>query len=373
MNLKQLILLFAGVMVGLSCSPVADSKRSDSTPSDTEKKDTPDASANVDSGTQMDSGSINDQDNDGVTVEEGDCDDNNEAVNPNAIEDLGKDGKGDQVDNDCDGETDEHEAECDIGDLDDSAKHLAFAINLCDERFLLNVEKNFSSEGGAVAYDTLKKMGTNNCLIPTQGSEMAVISTGPVGQKNPNHAIKMGGKALEENEPLPKYQGNSPSGLFVQPCCDLTQIVLSLRAPSNAKGFSFDFLFGSAEYDEWINKGFNDTFYAIVEAASINGGATTNVALDDNDKEISVNASFFEDDTHSCDEAGSGWEPEIKEKSGSTGWLRSSWAIVPNEKFKLTLSIHDETDCGKDSIVFLDNFKWSTIPVVPGTTPIKIE
>ncbi len=274
------------------------------------------------------------------------------------------------MDNDCDGETDEHEPECDCTDLGATEQDLAWAMHFCDERFILSVSKDMTSTEGEVAFDTLYDQGTNDCIHAQHGCEMVALSTGPVGQTNPNNATGMGTTAEESIDPLPDYQGDQPASSTVQPCCDRSQLRLALRAPTNAQGFSFDFLFASAEYDEWINMGFNDTFYAIMEHPGLNGGAATNIAFDDDDNEIEVDTNFFENELYPCDESGSGWEPSISGVSGSTGWLRTSWPVEPGSEFALTFSIHDEGDCVFDSIVFIDGFSWHTGEVDPGTDPI---
>jgi hypothetical protein len=149
----------------------------------------------------------------------------------------------------------------------------------------------------------------------------------------------------------------------------VVQLQYTLTAPANAEGFTFDFLFASAEYPEWINMGYNDAFYAILEYDQLNGGAPTNISFDDSGMEVEVDVDFFENSSHPCDESGSGWEPAAD--SGSTGWLRTSWPIEGGATFDLTFSIHDEGDCVWDSIVFIDNFQWSGDPVEGGTTPIE--
>ncbi len=316
-----------------------------------------------------DTGPGYDVDGDGFTKQQGDCDDQEEFVNPNAIEDLGVDGGGDEVDNDCDGETDELES-CDCPELGDLPAELVMAMELCDTRFGLGVQRKSSSPGGVVAFATVSAMGNNDCLYAHQGCEMTALSTGPVGQPNPNSAIGMGLSGTLLNDPKPDFQGDIPSTGVKQLSCDVSQLAIDMRAPSNALGFSFDFLFGSAEYDEWILQNYNDTFYAILEYSALNGGATTNIAFDDNGSEIEVDANYFENALHLCDESGSGWEPEITSKSGSTGWLRTTWNVAPGDEFKLTFSIHDEGDCVFDSIVFIDNFRWHTEAVEPGTEPV---
>ncbi len=330
-----------------------------------------DTDTDADSDTDTDTGvDPNDKDGDGFSPPD-DCDDNNEFVNPMAIEDLGDAGTGDLVDNDCDGETDEEEDGCDCTGLDNSEAGLQAAIDLCDARFVVSVTKIHTSSGGDVAFDTLSHQGSNTCILPTYGCEMAVISTGPVGQPNPNQAQDMGGMTADISlDPITDFMGNNSTTSTPYASCDVTQIEMTLIAPTNALGFSFDSLFGSAEYDEWINLGYNDAYYAIVEDANLNGGATTNIVFDDLGVEVEVDNNFFENASYPCDETGSGWEPAISGISGSTGWLRTTWGVVPGTTFQITFSIHDEGDCVWDSIAFIDNFTWSTQPVEPGTDPI---
>ncbi len=252
-----------------------------------------------------------------------------------------------------------------------SAEDLAYASNICPNQYLVTVERSMSSTGGDVGFAVLESMGTNDCLVFGHGCAMTVLSTGPAGQANPNSAETMEGTASTDLDPQPPYQGSAPSTGQIESACDRSQLLAMLTVPSTAEGFSFDFLFASAEYDEWTNMGYNDTFYAIIEAAGTNGGQPTNIAFDDNGNEVEVDNEYFENASHPCDETGSGWEPGISSASGSTGWLRTSWPVTPGETISLTFLIHDEGDCVYDSIVFLDNFQWSGEPVDPGTVPIE--
>lgn len=317
-----------------------------------------------------------DQDSDGYTPAQGDCRDKGEDaafVNPDAIEDLGDDDVGDEVDNDCDGLTDEVEGDCDCPSTEKTANDMVRAMGLCQEKFVLSAAMNMSTPNATQGYDTRPSLGNNNCLVARQGCEMAIISTGKVGQANPNVSLGMGGAFGLPGlniDPQPDYQGDQPATTAKQDSCDRTQIRLRLKSPSNVVGFSFDFVFASAEYDEWINQDYNDTFYTIMEYEGLNGGRTTNISFDTNGNEIEVDTNFFENSEHPCDESGSGWAPMVPQKSGSTGWLRTSWNVSPGKEFKLTFSIHDEGDCLYDSIAFIDNWKWHTKPVVPGTEEI---
>jgi hypothetical protein len=279
------------------------------------------------------------------------------------------------TDGDTDGDVDTENNYCDCPSVgNSSAQELAMAANFCVNETTVSASLYSTSPTPEAGRDTIASMGTNDCLVKKHGCEMLALSTGPVGQPDPNSAsgTEFGGDgAYIENDPLPAYQGYAPTPTEPYAACDVNQLRLALQAPANAEGFSFDFLFASAEYDEWINMGYNDAFYAIMEYSELNGGATTNISFDDNNNEIEVDANFFENPAHACDETGSGWEPAMPSKSGSTGWLRTSWPVTGGAAFYLTFSIHDEGDCVFDSIVFIDNFQWLGDPVEGGTVPIE--
>ncbi|MFO8073864.1 MAG: MopE-related protein [Polyangia bacterium] len=307
-----------------------------------------------------------DLDGDGWTPAEGDCmdvGDDAELVNPDAVE-VPDDG----VDNDCDGQTDETET-CDCPSVGTGAWDYVSAIGLCNTNFVDSVELYYTSTSGEQGFDTIPSQGSNNCLVAQEGCEMAAISSGPVGQDSPDPGQSMGGPESINFDPQPDYMGTLPTTTPTYESCDRCDIILNLTAPSNALGFSFDFLFASAEYPEWIGDGYNDAFYAIMEYSELNGGATTNISFDSSNMEIEVDNNFFENSQFPCDESGSGWAPA--DDAGSTGWLRTTWNVDPGDSFQLTFSIHDEGDCIYDSIAFIDNWQWLAEEVDPGTHPVE--
>ncbi len=263
---------------------------------------------------------------------------------------------------------------CDCSDIaGDTAEDFARALNICGDGILADIEPWSSSPNPLKGYAMLESMGNNDCIVKQHGCQMIALSTGPVGQPNPNECTGMefgDGMGGPAKDPLPPFQGDSASNAQKKLSCDVLQLKLTLKAPPGAEGFSFDFLYASAEFDEWINQGFNDTFYAILEYEGLNGGEPTNISFDDNGNEIEVDTNFFENQTHPCNEAGSGWGTAVSGKSGSTGWLRTSWPVKSGSTFKLTFSIHDEGDCVFDSIVFIDNFQWLGDVKEPGTAPV---
>ena len=294
-----------------------------------------------------------DGDGDGYAVCEGDCDDNNGALHPFATDVIG-----DGVDSDCDGIIDNGNA-CPCG-----AVSIAEALDLCNSPTLLSHQFITTETAPAPATGILQGSSAgwgNPSLDPQMGCEMGAISSGLVLdtcdwiETNPNFEIS--GDCGNHTDPNPA--GPGPSMI-----CDLIKYKLTLQAPSNAQGFSFDFLFMSSEYPEWINQGFNDTFYAILEAPSVNAGAPINISFDPSMNAIEVDNSFFEAPGYAVPLTGTAYSCD----AGSTGWLRTTWSITPNETFTLTFTIHDEGDAIFDSLVLLDNFQWYGVPVDDGTT-----
>lgn len=139
-----------------------------------------------------------------------------------------------------------------------------------------------------------------------------------------------------------------------------------MTAPPDAQSFSFDFNFFSAEYPDFINQSFNDSFYAILEAPSTNQGLPTNISFDPDQNPIEVDNNYFQRRFHPIPNTGTGFDV-----NGSTGWLRTSWPISGGEEFTVTFTIHDEGDAIYDSMAILDNFQFHQYPAVGTTDPLN--
>jgi hypothetical protein len=313
-----------------------------------------------------------DYDGDGFSPAAGDCDDFEANINPNAFE------VADNVrDDDCDGETDEPSSDCDCGGAD-----LVRALDLCDDRFLRSWEERFVAPGAANGSAVLERYGAgSNGLGTRHGCTYAVLATAPVdiaacdpelcpsGHRQPGTDYYYDGWfACEDGPGEPEPSPTGSDGALI---CDARQLVLHLTAPSNANGFSFDFVYLSTEYPEWVGEGFNDTFYAIVDRPSVS--EYRNISYDEAGHEIEIDNAFFESPP-TTDITGTGYDGTCLNEDfsrtvcgSSTGWLRTSWNVNPGEEFSLTFSIHDEGDGFYDSATILDNFEWSLNPVDPGT------
>ncbi len=390
-------------------------------------------------GTVCDSSDDEDRDQDGYTRAGGDCNDCDANVNPDAIEvavtepDPETGEIPEPADEDCDGTVDNvPEASCD-GDLSlitvDAAEG-ARAIDLCHDAPETGgwglVSARYTRANGTVVAPGAKvgifeNFGPN--VPPLAGSRMLGLSSGLA--RLPGQEGECGTADCQEGG-----AGVAPSGFPAQvpgcaggpgtPISDDVALEVTLRAPSNATGFSFDFKFYTFEYSEWVCTQFNDQFVALVDPpppGSVNG----NVSFDSGGNPVSVNIAFFDVCTSCqafaancrCDSAGcpsapagccsaggaqlqgTGFDvwtsPNDVEliyddffgacfdsqpspvKAGGTSWLRTQAPVEPGSEVTIRFAIWDAGDAALDSTSVLDNFRWiangGTVEIGTGETP----
>lgn len=214
------------------------------------------------------------------------------------------------------------------------------------------------------AIKALARLRRSNRLLPLQGARFLAMGTGPVGARHPASTGELG--YAELRDPAPRYNGYRRLRGRGDPVWDVHQVAIRMQAPPGTRSFSFDFNYFSAEYPEFLNQDYNDTFYAILEAPSTNNGKSTNISFDPRRRSIEVDNNYFENAFHPIPNTGTGFD-----RDGSTGWLRTSWPIEGGETFTLTFSIHDEGDGIYDSLVILDNFRFHEYPAVGNTDPLN--
>lgn len=339
-----------------------------------------------------------DNDGDGFSNCDGDCDDNDSLVNPCSFDTdsasgdaVGNDGK----DNDCDGQVDNRRL-CD-GQLaashDTVAANYAKAIDVCDNadpRCKVVQQAAWYGPQTVLARRVTKHMGN---YVPHKGSFMAFFSTGIADDLTDNAQYRPGDgtdlkNAFMHPSPLTAQQNVNPCGTGQNeanvPIKDYTELRLTLKAPPNAGSFTFDFNFFSMEYPAYVCRGFNDTFLAMLTSKKYPNGLQ--IAFDPNNGRVNVNNSFFQacttivqgDNlgyTHTCAMPlstlnGTGYEIKycctgltdgnLNKGSGATDWLKTTAPIDPGETFTLSFIVFDEGDGILDSAVNLDNFRWSS-------------
>ncbi len=322
-----------------------------------------------------------DQDLDGYTPNQGDCDDTTPLVNPGAAEVIGN-----NYDDDCDGEADEVDSECEslaLGKTDPTS--LAEAMGLCNPDFLLDAKLAGPADVRARAI-----VDSFGVVTPQGGGPaMIVLSSGIAADANgkgfqsPQSGVTLSSGNSAAN-PAPDLPVKSDCGQANPSTVnDYTELVLKLRVPSNANSFSFNSHFLSAEYPEFVCTSFNDAFVVLLDDGV---QPERNIVFDDGGNPISVNNGFFrvcenysaKPQTQNCTRplseiAGTGFEETDTwgdtPVGGSTGWLKTSAPVSPGTEIKLRFIIWDASDHIYDSTVLIDNFQWS-VEAVDG--PITI-
>ncbi len=250
---------------------------------------------------------IDDADNDGWKIEDGDCCDNEfkcgtpENVNPGAFEYPGN-----GIDDDCDPLTLDNVSPSDCTDppllLPTSTIKLVKAMDLC--QFTLENPMLPQKKWGVISSSLLLADGTNAMVPkdvqvgvlaeygpyvkPIKGTTLAALSTGTARdetdmghvypQNGPNSAVQKGNYVAATQVPIPadylaQHGGKLPQGKDAMgndcPACsgancttafDSVNFKMRIRVPTNARSFSYRLKSYSAEYPEYTCQQFNDFF-----------------------------------------------------------------------------------------------------------------
>jgi hypothetical protein len=336
-----------------------------------------------------------DDDGDGATENQGDCNDCDKNVGPGAIEVLTNpnDPMAQPSDEDCDGTVDNLATYCDqnLAVDDTDANNGARAVDLC--QFVqpgelkwgvlsaMYVRSNGAPSAPGTQAGLFSDFGPN--VAVQGGSRMLGLASGTA--RLPAQADACGASSCTG----PNGQGTPPPG-FPQdpPTCPVSTSIyddvgleVRLRSPTNATGYKFSFKFYSFEFPEWVCKTFNDQFISLVKpapAGSING----NISFDSNTNPVSVNIAFFDVCQYNsiypqfpcpagpAQMEGTGFNDW--NDAGATSWLQSQAPVTGGQEVIIRWAIWDTGDSAYDSTALVDNFEWIANggTVVVGTTPI---
>jgi len=307
-----------------------------------------------------------DDDGDGYSEDQGDCNDQASAggalIGPDAIEIAETpEGEPELIDNDCDGEVDEGVDPCPTDLEITNPLALAAAMDVCNEVIQASIDDVVNVR----SYSVMPAFG--DTYVPFAGPDFTVLSTGIAWDTtDPLYASTSGPHSQNMDSTIlhPDPQTTAPVGCGSADEAevnDYSEVSLTLQVPANAQAFSFDFNFMSIEFPEFVCTSFDDTFLALLESEAFTG----NVSFDAMGSRVSINVGFFNVCATTSDPActgeaeliGTGFEAGA-EGGGGTGWLTTTAPVVPGEKIKLTFMIFDEGDHILDSTVLLDNFRW---------------
>ena len=398
-----------------------------------------------------------DCDGDGWMVSDGDCCDKPgvcgsepEKVNPGAIE-----VEGNGLDDNCNGKTDLFDTEdtlpCDQALASNSANatDYAKAIGICkqttenpamlkDKTWGLIDAKILRVDGSALgdprALSIRTSFGSVSPPVLDGSSVMAMSSgiaadatqtnPGPNGgapggfnvstTHTPDSTVSLTGAAqysvsdwyATANPPLKPANGlpDSPgcNGANDASANDSVMLVLRLRAPTNAKAFSFNSYFFSAEYPEFVCTTYNDQFIALVDTPSGTPSPIPNpvdknlMTYSDGAQKwpIGINIAKGTNLFAVCDAQATNptcWDTDVSATScelgssqlsgtgfdiasgdtctigGGTFWLTTSGNVVPGEIVEIRIGIWDSGDWSYDSLSLIDGFKWLANATLPGT------
>lgn len=145
------------------------------------------------------------------------------------------------------------------------------------------------------------------------------------------------------------------SGLTGFPTYDLAQLDFDFIATGDS--MTFQFVFGSAEYPEWVGSAFNDIFGFFVSGPGIAGSYTTgavnlalvpgtNTAVSINTINADTNATLYNDNSTLL-------IPNLYCDGYTVPMNAAIGGLVVGETYHITLAITDASDSALDSWVFL--------------------
>jgi Putative metal-binding motif len=336
-----------------------------------------------------------DNDGDGYLFKD-DCNDGNPEVNPGAYE-----VPGDGVDNDCNGKIDDV-PDCDnVVDLahykTTNPMDFARALGLCqeakadaegkDKRWgvikaeLVRVDGSPLDTASNIQFGILKNFGKN--VLPRAGKNLVVLSSGTArtpdypGFKKPRteHFTTTSSLTPPAGHPKP-----NPACLEdpLKQANDSVNLKMTIRVPTNAKAFLYDFDFYSSEYSTFICSRYNDSFVALLDSkVPLDPKYSKNISFDAKGNPVNVNSGFFEVCTPgtykghvfpcakgTTELQGTGFWDEATDafpdpkQNGATSWLETKAPVAPGETIVVQFMIWDTGDHILDSTVLLDNWRW---------------
>ncbi|MFO7736258.1 MAG: choice-of-anchor L domain-containing protein [bacterium] len=318
------------------------------------------------------------------------------------------------LDENCDGIVDNCDLddpdEFELEDCDDSAIApdssdafvFAQAMEICsrDDEYGITAAEFLMPDGSCCPKNTSYKIISSfgNHIVPREGSYMLAISSGEITVPFTSD-IGMG-QNTSSAPPADWFEANDEK-FPTSPDCedheltdnstinDPVMFEIKLKTPPIAKGVEFNINFLTFEYPKWVCSEYNDFFVTLLDSEytsddpEMQNPGDKNLARDENGNQVGVNlapSGLFKicpvGDYPGCEGdaelEGSGLEQENEEQDnseygGGTGWLLTRGNVLPDEEITLRFAIWDTGDHMYDSIVLIDNFKWLTEEVKPGT------
>ncbi len=346
-----------------------------------------------------DATAIEDRDQDGFTLMAGDCYDCDARVNPGAF-DVPENG----IDDDCSGADAQGKIEaCDAGlalssfDPKDGARAMGLCVFARPQDNVWGVlSAAYVSADGSRPLSMSDGEHEHVGLVPSfgpeaprAGSSMLALSSGIArapGQAGFDIDRQCGAYYTSGLDGWPmRYPRKSPAcsktgdggggggGAGQALLHDPAALELTIRVPTNAKGFSFDTSFFTYEYPDYICSQYNDYFLVLMDPAPAEH-PDGNLVFDSQGNWISVNNGLLQvcspgehqGKTFTCPLGSAGLkgtgyadqETACGEGAG-TGWLKTVVPVTPGTVIRLRFTIWDTGDPNRDSTALVDHFVWN--------------
>jgi len=183
--------------------------------------------------------------------------------------------------------------------------------------------------------------GFTGIYMPNTGPSFGVLTTGDVENAAP---------------PNDSSSTGTDNGQGTRNVNDLSVLKLDITVPASANCLSFDLVFYSEEYPEYVGSPYNDGFVAELDTNSwtydpefTSIAAPDNFAFDENHNLLTINSASFTAEG----------ETEL-EYDGSTQLLTAATPITPGAH-SVYLSLFDAGDGIYDTAVFLDNLRTESV------------
>lgn len=134
------------------------------------------------------------------------------------------------------------------------------------------------------------------------------------------------------------------------------QVIIEFDFVAVHNRLSFNYVFGSEEYLEFVNSGFNDVFGFFISGPGISG--VKNLAVLENGSPVSVNSINDKSNADKYVNNGNGTSPNSDfyiQFDGYTKALTAVADVIPCEVYHVKLAIADAGDASYDSGVFIES------------------
>ncbi len=330
-----------------------------------------------------------DWDQDGWSIDQGDCNDCDRNANPGAY-----DVPDNWVDEDCSGTPDDEPTDCDrdLALASNEAQDGARALGLC--RFSHDEPSDPRQRiWGVVSADYVQADGSFGMHYASHG---VLPDFGPYVRAQQGAALLGLSSATARRPGDPAFQAPddadmgttcaTPAGWpKASPSCpqpqsttavadDSAALELRIRVPTNAHALSFRLNFFTSEFPVYVCNQYNDFFVALLESQADNPEQQDgNISFDSLGNPISVNTAFLDacvpqvagGHAFACllgnaTLTGNGFDATSQDPRGhaAPGWLETHANVVAGETIRLRFAVWDGGDHLRGSTVLLDAFSW---------------